>query len=174
MHTPVIEWGRDPAVAPELTQFFIREVNPSYISHSEVQIGRAANFQSWAEGLDQSLESEFREALGDGADSDAEVCIAIARSGTELVAIAIVRFVIQPTRYAVFEDLVVASAHRRQGIGEALIRFAEEEAVRRGAAFMFLESGKGNGGAHTFFKRLGFQECSIVMAKRLHTPDESK
>jgi hypothetical protein len=40
-------------------------------------------------------------------------------------------------------------------------------AAARGASLRFLESGANNHGAHRFFARHGFAQCSVVMLKPL-------
>jgi GNAT superfamily N-acetyltransferase len=57
---------------------------------------------------------------------------------------------------AVVESVHVASDMRRRGIGEAMMRFAIEEARRRGCHRVQLTSNKRRRDAHRFYERLGF------------------
>jgi len=50
----------------------------------------------------------------------------------------------------------VASDARRRGIGEAMMRFAIDEARRRGCHRVQLTSNKRRRDAHRFYERLGF------------------
>ena len=59
-------------------------------------------------------------------------------------------------RVALVESVHVASDVRRRGIGEAMMRFAIEEARRRGCHRMQLTSNKRRADAHRFYLRLGF------------------
>jgi GNAT superfamily N-acetyltransferase len=59
-------------------------------------------------------------------------------------------------RVAVVESVHVASDVRRRGIGEAMMRFAIEEARRRGCHRVQLTSNKRRTEAHRFYERLGF------------------
>ena len=59
-------------------------------------------------------------------------------------------------RVAVVESVHVASDARRRGIGEAMMRFAIEEARRRGCHRVQLTSNKRRTDAHRFYQRLGF------------------
>lgn len=167
--TPDLAWESNPAAALELAQFFAREVMriPEYISHGEVQIGRAKDFDQWNYGLDSCLESEFREILTHTAAKDCAARIVVARVNNEPVAVAVVRFIFGKSKYAVLEDLVVASTLRRQGVGKMVVLWVEAEAKTQEASFLFLESGAGNTEAHDFFVQLGFRRCSFVMAKSL-------
>lgn len=59
-------------------------------------------------------------------------------------------------RVAVVESVHVASDVRRRGFGEAMMRFAVEEARRRGCHRVQLTSNKRRTDAHRFYLRLGF------------------
>jgi GNAT superfamily N-acetyltransferase len=59
-------------------------------------------------------------------------------------------------RVAVVESVHVASDARRHGIGEAMMRFAIDEARRRGCHRVQLTSNKRRHDAHRFYERLGF------------------
>ena len=60
---------------------------------------------------------------------------------------------------AVIESVRVSSSLRSQGVGGALVRWAVEEAGRRGCEMVQLSSDKQRTDAHRFYERLGF-ECS--------------
>jgi GNAT superfamily N-acetyltransferase len=64
-------------------------------------------------------------------------------------------------------DLVVAAAHRRRGLGSALLAAAEAEARRRGAPRLDLSSGDWRDDAHAFYARSGFESRSRTFTKRL-------
>ena len=55
-----------------------------------------------------------------------------------------------------FESVHVRADLRSRGIGEAMMRFAIEEARRRGAGLIELSSNKQRAAAHRFYERLGF------------------
>jgi GNAT superfamily N-acetyltransferase len=59
------------------------------------------------------------------------------------------------------EAVRVASRHRGQGIGEALIGFAVEEARRHGARIVQLTSNAERPDAHRFYERLGFTASHV-------------
>jgi len=59
-------------------------------------------------------------------------------------------------RVAQVENVIVAPAFRSQGIGEAMMRWAIEEARRRGCFRIQLTSNKVRTRAHRFYERLGF------------------
>ena len=52
--------------------------------------------------------------------------------------------------------MIVATAQRRRGVGEALLHGAEAEAVRRGIGLLLLEVGIRNEAAFAMYRRAGF------------------
>lgn len=58
---------------------------------------------------------------------------------------------------AVIESVRVSSSLRSQGVGGALVRWAVEEAGRRGCEMVQLSSDKQRTDAHRFYERLGFE-----------------
>lgn len=67
-------------------------------------------------------------------------------------------------------DIVVSMAHRRTGVGSALMAAAEREARRVGAPRLDLSSGDWRVDAHAFYSRHGFASRARSFTKRL---DES-
>ena len=66
----------------------------------------------------------------------------------------------QPHRADVAKMLVQRSA-RRQGVGAALMRAAEHEAVRAGKTLLVLDTVTG-GAAERLYARLGWQRCGVI------------
>lgn len=62
---------------------------------------------------------------------------------------------------AELEAVHVAAAQRGRGLGAALIRWAVEEARRRGAALVQLTSSTSRTDAHRFYERLGFTASHV-------------
>ena len=54
------------------------------------------------------------------------------------------------------EAVRVAAGHRGRGLGAAMLRWAIEEARRRGCALVQLTTDKSRDDAHRFYERLGF------------------
>lgn len=81
----------------------------------------------------------------------------VAEDGAgNLVGYALVRFR-RGTRIARLYSIAVANEARGQGIGELLIRAAEDEARRRGYLFMRLEVRADNASAAALYQRLGYR-----------------
>ncbi len=64
-------------------------------------------------------------------------------------------------------DIVVLAAHRRSGIGSALLAAAEREARRAGAPRLDLSSGDWRPDAHAFYASHGFETRARSFTKRL-------
>ncbi len=160
----IITWCKDPADADSAAAFFVRQVSPAYISHAELQLGRAIDSEHWSPNLAQLVADEIRAAAANGTRSGLRV--AMATKGSQLRAMALVSFHCDlDSSYAVIEDLVVDKALRRHGIGNALLIWIEQEVRTAGCQQIFLESGISNREAHHFFEQHGFRPCSVVMRK---------
>ena len=69
--------------------------------------------------------------------------------------------------------IVVDERYRRRGIGEALVMALEGEARARGCGLIFLTTAERRKDAHTFYRRLGFEETGRRFAKLLREPQEN-
>jgi GNAT superfamily N-acetyltransferase len=159
-----ITWCDDPAEADSVASFFAQHVDSDYISHGELQLGRATDPEHWSPDLARLIADEIRCAGENGAHSERRVVT--ASIGSRLAAMALVGFHRGfHSRYVVLEDLMVDKALRRNGIGDAVLKWIEKEVRTAGCERMFLESGIRNREAHGFFERHGFRPCSLVMMK---------
>jgi ribosomal protein S18 acetylase RimI-like enzyme len=68
---------------------------------------------------------------------------------------------------AVLYDLVVEPAHRRQGVGVALLDAAFADFTKRGAPRVLLFTAYKNHGAQSLFERVGFRRTMIEMTREL-------
>jgi ribosomal protein S18 acetylase RimI-like enzyme len=154
---------QDPAVRKQASMFLAAAIkgDPAYISHGEIQQSLSPDGVTWAPDLERRL-------VDDAERFDETRSVLVARRGDDIVAAAIVHWSLdEETRFATLEDIAVASAVRSDGIGRRMIAKIEAEAARRGAQWMFLESGLSNHKAHEFFERQGFRAVSKVMARKL-------
>jgi len=162
-----IAWCGTPERAAELADFFARHVGPAYISHSELQGGRALSPTEWRPKLRDILRAEMAPRLV-GAPGPDDKPIAVAEDGGGVVALAYVAFAASaPVPFAIVEDLIVSPATRGRGIGKAVLDWIAAEARARGIRRLFLESGINNERAHAFFEREGFRPTSVVMMREL-------
>lgn len=75
-------------------------------------------------------------------------------------------------RSAVVEDVVVEAAWRGRGVGRAMMRFAADEAHRRGCYKLALSSSLQRTGAHAFYEGLGLERHGYSFVLPLRVPDE--
>jgi GNAT superfamily N-acetyltransferase len=167
-----VAWCRDQREAPELGRFFDANITPEYISHSELQGPRALAPGKWRPGIVDVFTREIAERIGKTAEGlpkdDTSYPVLAARLKGELVGFALVSFFPKaPVPYGILEDIVVTHEIRHRGLGTAIIRWVEREALGLGCGRLFLESGITNDHAHHLFEREGFATCSIVMMKEL-------
>ena len=169
VHPMAIEWCRDPGLASEVARFFIAHAEPSYISHSELQFGRASIPGRWSDDLEARIADEAQRAIANGvADASAGQRLAVVREDGLLTAMAFVTFVPEAaTPFAILDDLLVGSPSRGEGFGRAILDWIVAACRRRGLRRLFLESGLANHRAHHFFKQQGFAQTSIVMMREL-------
>jgi GNAT superfamily N-acetyltransferase len=93
-------------------------------------------------------------------DTDHAQLLVVATDGIEVVATMQLSFIPGLSRRGALraqaEAVRVAASHRSQGLGGAMLRWAIEEAQRRGCAMVQLTTDKTRVDAHRFYERLGF------------------
>lgn len=93
-------------------------------------------------------------------DADAAQLLVVATDGGGVVATMQLSFIPGLARRgslrAQLEAVRVAGSHRGRGLGEAMFRWAIDEARRRGCSLVQLTTDKSRVDAHRFYARLGF------------------
>ena len=90
--------------------------------------------------------------------ADPAVTLLVARDGHHIVGVASVFVYVTPIwRKARIEDVVVDSAARGHGVGEALVKECVEVARRGGAGIVELQSARSRQAANRLYPRLGFE-----------------
>jgi GNAT superfamily N-acetyltransferase len=171
-HNLVIRWCTNSDDAACLGHFFAANIDPEYISHSELQGPRALAPGQWNPNLASIFEREIATRVGQGrgriARSEASYAVLVAEQGGRLLGLALISFIpTAPVPYGIIEDIVVDASDRNHGLGKRILDWVEQEARSIGCLRLFLESGAGNEGAHHFFERQGFKTCSVVMMRQL-------
>ena len=161
---PVVpRWASSLAEREAAARFLAHVIakDTAYISHGEIQHGLSPDGTTWAPDLEARLLDEMRR-------EDPAQAVALAYVGDTLAGVACVVWELQvEAPYVTLADLAVASSHRGNGVGAALVAFLEAEAQQRGLQWIFLESGLLNKSAHDFFERAKFRPVSKIFAKRL-------
>ncbi|HTT43338.1 MAG TPA: GNAT family N-acetyltransferase [Steroidobacteraceae bacterium] len=90
---------------------------------------------------------------------DADSVVLTARTASAPAGFAIMRF---GDERAHLNLLAVEPAHRRRGLGRALLTWLEDSALTAGTFTVSLELRAGNAGARAFYGALGYQECGEI------------
>jgi ribosomal protein S18 acetylase RimI-like enzyme len=111
------------------------------------------------EDLGPPLPSCYAEALAKIANDPDNALMVAEVEGNVVGAfhLTVIQYVAnRGGRVAQVENVIVDPAFRSRGIGEAMMRWAIEEARRRGCFRIQLTSNKVRKRAHRFYERLGF------------------
>lgn len=84
--------------------------------------------------------------------------VAVAHDGGRLIGFCITKFRAEEGHILL---LAVDEAHRRQGLGTALVRWMEKTALVAGIGIMYLEARLTNAGARKFYEALGYREFKL-------------
>ena len=161
-------WCDDHGIADAVAALFVAHADPSYISHSELQIGRAVDPGTWAADVGERVRGLAVRSARTGDAPAGGIRLATLSSEGRLDGFAFVAFVRGPAApYAVLEDLLVAPDVRGRGEGARFVDWIGRECRARGMRRLYLESGTGNHHAHAFFERRGFRQTSVVMVRDL-------
>jgi GNAT superfamily N-acetyltransferase len=168
MSNVTVAWCETSTRAAELAAFFAGNVGPDYISHAELQGGRALSPTEWRPNLVEILRAEIDARLAAAPSATNDRPIAVAEKDSALVALALLTFAdTAPVPFAIVEDLIVGPQARGRGVGKTMLDWIARQAQARGIRRLFLESGAHNDRAHAFFGREGFRPTSIVMMREL-------
>ena len=159
-------WLNEEARIDDAARLFTDELPVSYISHSELQFGRARSPSEWFPDFAAFLRAEIAERVP--SDTIAGQRIACGFVGNDIVAVAFVSWNLSVRiPFAVLEDIVIDKNQRGHQLGQRFVDWIFEQARAQGVQRFFLESGKDNHDAHHFFERNGFHQVSVVMMKEL-------
>src|SRR5438552_2217008 len=115
-----VSWCEDAAEIDQLAAFFAKNVTQSYISHSELQFGRAIVPTKWFPDLQAILKTEIEERVP--FTPGAPIRVAAARLHGGLVGIAYVTFNLSvPIPFMILEDIVIDQSMRGGGLGQAML-----------------------------------------------------
>lgn len=89
---------------------------------------------------------------------DKAASVAVAHDAGRVIGFAIAKFRMDEAHILL---LAVDEAHRRCGVGTALIRWIEKTALVAGIGIVYLEARLANAGAREFYKALGYKEFKV-------------
>lgn len=133
-------------------------VHPAYISHSEIQLGIAADESHLHEarqtrwrGVMSAYLSRYPRGMWVAEDEGAVV---------GLIAAVVEENTVQS--FGIVQDFCIVPSYRHRGLGGRLLKKVLEEYERDGVTRIFFESGIRNTELHDMAKRLGFRTVSMV------------
>ena len=88
-----------------------------------------------------------------------DTVVLVARAGERTAGAAVMYY---GQEEASLNLLAVRPRYRRGGLGRRLVEWLEKSAVVAGVSVVYLEVRASNGGAQTFYKRLGYQSIDQV------------
>ncbi len=94
----------------------------------------------------------------------------VAASNDRVVGLACLRLIpclCDPIPYAELTELIVDPRYRRQGVGQSLVRYVEEEARAHGAVMLTLMTAWHNTEAQSFYHAMGYKLYTITMQRSL-------
>jgi predicted N-acetyltransferase YhbS len=116
-----------------------------------------ALYEAWSHA--QPVEVVAERLAAWAAADDAEVLVAeVDGAVAGMAAVSAVLHLARPGRYARLAGLAVGQAHRRLGVGGALVRTAEELARRWGCDAMEITSSRWRQEAPGFYRALGYED----------------
>jgi GNAT superfamily N-acetyltransferase len=121
---------------------------------------------STRERADLPLDGRYLEAFA-RIDADPRQMLMVATLAEDIVGCLQLSFIPGLSRLgsqrALIEGVRVAATLRGHGIGEVMIRWAKEEALRHGCRILQLTTDRSRQDAHRFYERLGFVASHVGM-----------
>lgn len=158
-------WVNDSGYTNEIIRLFENNLEPDYISHSEILIGRSINPLEWDKDLISILEKEIKNIFSH-PESNQQIA-AIFRNGAMEGFCIIQQIDTRKNKIWVIEDIIVDKFTRNHGTGTKFLNWLIAEAVARQINYMMCESGIQNAGAHHFFEKNGFNPLSQTFIKKI-------
>ena len=156
------------ATADEIADFFCAHANPDYISHAELQNGRAIAPGQWNPDLRQVIVAQVMTVLAQGDTETSKDKIVCAHFDGRLVGVAFLSFGgFKSKKFGVLDDVIVDPVARGKRVGTQLLEWIIRYMKTEGATRLYLKSGVANHKAHDFFEHQGFEQTSIVMMRDL-------
>jgi ribosomal protein S18 acetylase RimI-like enzyme len=97
----------------------------------------------------------------------------VAEIDQQVVGLACLRLLpclCDPIPYAELTELIVDPSARRHGVGRALVRAIEAEALVQGATTLVLMTAWKNTQAHAFYHAIGYRLYTATMQRALNDP----
>ena len=146
---------------------------PSYIIRDAQprDVGALIRLLRQMDPPEEAPDEAAAQAALDAIDRQPGMRIAVAEAGGAVVGAVMLAVLpnlshhAQP--WAQMENLVVDEAHRRQGVGRALMDWCEETARAAGCYKLQFQSRNHRRESHRFYRRLGYQALTVGFRRYL-------
>ena len=149
-----IQFLKDIARVDELVAVFVNNAGISYITHIEVEEGRADSVSRWSKDLVDVLKKELISEVPKGNVLMASIDKSVA--GFALIKIDGQKLVI--------EDVVAG----QKGAGTELLEYIQNFAIKNGIKTLAGDVGFENYNAQKFMKKMGYEPQTIVYIKKIN------
>jgi GNAT superfamily N-acetyltransferase len=110
---------------------------------------------------------QIRERLAHPNCAEIPIVAAIDNQIVGFAGLRVVPMVFYEGVHAELTELFVEERHRRRGVGQVLVHFAERLAQEKGAEELILQTDRENQTTREFYRAMGYGEWHIVMGKTL-------
>lgn len=152
---------------PEIISLFSNAYKNNYISHGEIQLGIADSEAILnPEGL--TIKRKELETLLDS--SEAFIRVMYSYSNNIIAGVIIFNIVSQypwSKKYGVISDIVIDSNFRHMGLGQKLVKDAENLLKTYSIKDIFIEISNKNTISKAFFSKSGYKAVSITAHKQI-------
>lgn len=148
-----INWLVDTSKVDKLVDIFINNVGVEYITHIEIEEGRAVSLNKWAHDIKDVLKEELIESCK-------EIRVVAISIEEEINGFALLKF---EDDSIIIEDIVV----NQKGLGKELMNWIENYAKTMGFVKLIGHVGCSNEVAKSFMNKLGFEGQTITYTKEI-------
>jgi len=164
--TVEVKWVREDGDTKALAQLFVDNATIDYISHSEIQEGRAVNENSWSKDLLSHINTELQAASKNETFQAAN--IAAAYLDNKPVGYLLVEYADEGNGlFAILSDIVVDRTYQRHHVGTTLADWTLAQLRKEGIQSLYAESNLKNTAAHHFLEKQGMKAVSKVFRMEL-------
>lgn len=161
-----IRWVTDDSEVQAMVKLFVENSKKNYISHGEIQVGRAINEKEWTQDIAIRMATEFNDALKKSPFGPSRLIGAYFDG--KPVGLALVEYDENPNGwYATLSDIAVDKTYRNLNIGEQIVHWIFNHLKENNIPQLFAESNLHNEPAHQFLNKLGFKTLSKVFKKNI-------
>ena len=148
-----INWFGNINRVDELVNIFLNNTGIEYITHIEIEEGRALSLNEWSPNLKDILKEELITEM-------AKSKVVAAEDNGIIRGYALLKL---ENKILTIEDIVV----NQKGIGTEIMEWIEKEMRKNGIKTLMADIGVKNKRAQEFMKKLGYEAQTIVYIKNL-------